>query len=463
MSSFLVCTGSNVLLDHSDIPQPATIVIDRDTGKILDIYHTRLAQDELHLPDHVIWVDAHDKIVLPGLVDAHVHLNEPGRTDWEGFLTGTRAAASGGVTTVVDMPLNSIPPTTTVENLHIKRAAAQGQCYTDVAFWGGVIPSNQKHLKPLIAAGVKGFKCFLIESGADEFPCVSEDDVGRAMAEIQDEDTVLLFHAELDSHLHPNTASDKASSDPTLYSSFLDSRPQQFEVDAVSLITSLQQLYPNLRCHIVHLSAASALPIIRAARSAGLRLTVETCFHYLCLSSNDIPPGRPEFKCCPPIRDTRNQDSLWDALKAGIIDCVVSDHSPCVADLKRLGEGNIMDAWGGISTLGLGLSLLWTEGQKRGVTIGQISKWTAKNSAEHAGVGSSKGQLKVGYDGDFVIWNPEVEFSVTPESLQFKNKLSPYVGQKLLGRIEQTYLRGNLTYDWSFGSFEGLTAAGRLI
>ncbi|KAF8692084.1 hypothetical protein AX14_002630, partial [Amanita brunnescens Koide BX004] len=348
MSRLLVYTGSRVLLPDSDALQPATIVVDLATGKILNIYHAQIAQHDLQLPEDTTWLDAQDKVILPGLVDAHVHLNEPGRTEWEGFYTGTRAAASGGVTTVVDMPLNSIPPTTTVENLETKRVVAQGQCVTDVAFWGGVIPHNQSHLKPLIHAGVRGFKCFLIESGVEEFPCVSESDISAAMEEIQHEDTVLLFHAELDDDSH----SEGSNSDPTLYSTFLESRPQQLEMDAISLITNLQLSYPNLRCHIVHLSAASALPIIRAAKAAGLKLSVETCFHYLCLSSDDIPSGHPEFKCCPPIRDTRNQDILWDALKAGVIDCVVSDHSPCIAELKHMDEGNIMTAWGGISTLG---------------------------------------------------------------------------------------------------------------
>ncbi|KAF8630637.1 hypothetical protein AX15_002788 [Amanita polypyramis BW_CC] len=458
MSQLFVCTGSKILLPDYDTLQPATIIIDNAIGKIIDIYHGQISKNELQLPDDTTWLDAQDKVVLPGLVDAHVHLNEPGRAEWEGFLTGTRAAASGGVTTLIDMPLNSIPPTTTVENLRIKRAIARGQCFTDVAFWGGVIPENQDHLRPLVRAGVKGFKCFLIESGIEEFPCVSESDVRAAMEEIWNEDTVLLFHAELDDHIR----TDKSDSDPTLYSTFLDSRPQEYEVDAISLITTLQQSCPNLRCHIVHLSAASAIPIIRAAKAAGLKLTVETCFHYLCLSLDDIPSGRPEFKCCPPIRDIRNQDSLWDALKAGIIDCVVSDHSPCVTELKRLDEGDIMAAWGGISTLGLGLSLLWTESSKRGVSIAQISRWTSQNTAKHAGLGASKGQLKVGYDADFILWDPDGEFKVTTESLQFKNKVSPYVGRTLRGRIERTYLRGTMIYD-RMGDAAEIPLVGKLI
>lgn len=291
----------------------------------------------------------------------------------------------------------------------------------------------------------------------------------------------MLFHAELEdpsvaaeadnlSHNHP----------PTLYSTFLASRPQKLEIDAIALITKLQHIYPSLRCHIVHLSASSALPLIRAAKASGLKLTVETCYHYLCLSSNDIPDGRPEFKCCPPIRENANRELLWQALKDGLIDCVVSDHSPCVTELKKLDEGDIMGAWGGISTLGLGLSLLWTEGRQRGIDIGDIINWTSVKTAEHAGLSEVKGQLKVGYDADLVIWDPATHFTVclfffligyishvlvpqvTKESLNFKNKVSPYEGLTLFGRVEQTFLRGRLVYDITQGGFEGLDPIGKL-
>ncbi|KAJ7072305.1 allantoinase [Mycena amicta] len=446
-------TGRRVLLPGAAEARPATLTIDAEAGKIVAVEHGWRESD----------IDAQDLVIIPGLVDAHVHLNEPGRTAWEatakstsvsrhissflqGFWTGTRAAAAGGVTCVVDMPLNSLPPTCSVANLNLKRAAATAQCFTDVAFWGGVIPGNQPHLKPLVDAGVKGFKCFLIDSGVEEFPCVSEADTIGAMEVLQDVPTVLLFHAEFD--CAPSQSPQPAQSS-TAYNTFLDSRPEKLEVDAISLITRLQRQYPeaSLRCHIVHLSAASALPLIRAAKSSGLKLTVETCFHYLCLAANTLPDGHPEFKCCPPIRDDANRQLLWEALLDGTIDCVVSDHSPCITELKKIDEGDIMGAWGGISTLGLGLSLLWTEGLKRGVTLTQILEWTSQKTAEHAGLHHRKGQLKVGYDADFVIFDPDAEFTVTKESLHFKNKLSAYEGLTLRGRVQQTYVRGSLVYD----------------
>ncbi|KAF7315639.1 Allantoinase [Mycena indigotica] len=450
MSQTLTVTGQRVLLPDSLDPRPATLTI--ESGKIVAI------EDGWRKSD----IDAGSYILIAGLVDAHVHLNEPGRTAWEvsasslfshssdlsffhqGFWTGTRAAAAGGVTCVVDMPLNSLPPTCSSANLDLKRAAATNQCFTDVAFWGGVIPGNQHHLRPLVDAGVKGFKCFLIDSGVEEFPCVSEEDTQSAMEILQDLSTVLLFHAEFD---HAPSQPAQPPQPSTAYNTFLQSRPEKLEVDAISLITRLQQRYPALRCHIVHLSAASALPVIRAAKAAGAKLTVETCFHYLCLAADHLPDGHPEFKCCPPIRDDTNRQLLWEALLDGTIDCVVSDHSPCVAELKHIDDGDIMGAWGGISTLGLGLSLLWTEGSKRGVSLAQILDWTSKKTAEHASLHHRKGALKVGFDADFVVWDPDAEFTVTKESLHFKNKLSAYEGLNLRGQVKQTYVRGSLVYD----------------
>jgi len=273
--------------------------------------------------------------------------------------------------------------------------------------------------------------------------------------------TVLLVHAEIETG--SSWSQSVPHSDPADYATFLKSRPQKLETDAISLITMLQHEFPSLRCHIVHLSASDAIPIVRKAKQAGLKLTVETCFHYLCFSSEDIPRGRPEFKCCPPIREQDNKEALWDALKDGTIDFVVSDHSPCSVDMKRMKEGDFMKAWGGISTLGLGLSLLWTEGRKRGVALGKILQWTSIGPAELAGLGDRKGRLKVGADGDIVIWNPDVEFEVTRDMLEFKNKLSPYQGQTVRGRVEKTFLKGRLTYDRRQGGFDTFQPIGKLL
>ncbi|EAU91207.2 allantoinase [Coprinopsis cinerea okayama7 len=456
--SRVVLTGQHVLLPGHDNPVPATILVDQVSGKIVDVKQGLSTKEDFEASTISSWIDAGDLVVLPGLVDAHVHLNEPGRTEWEGFWTGTRAAASGGITTVVDMPLNSLPPTTTVSNLEEKRSAAKGQCHTDVGFWGGVIPGNQDHLVPLVDAGVKGFKCFLIESGVEEFPCVTEDDLHPAMANLEKSSSLLLFHAELDS-----SVDGEDGRDPTHYSTFLKSRPPRFECDAISLVHKLQKQYPSLRTHIVHLSAAKALPVIREARAAGLPLTVETCFHYLCLDAEDIPDGHTEFKCCPPVRELANRDQLWDALKEGMIDFVVSDHSPCVIELKNVDTGNIMTAWGGISTLGLGLSLLWTEGKTRGCSLGQVVDWMSLRTAKHVGLEKTKGKLAVGFDGDFVLWDPNASFTVTRDFLQYKNKISPYEGKELTGRVEKTYLRGSLIYDRRHNGFDGLPPLGKLI
>ncbi|KAH8115738.1 allantoinase [Phellopilus nigrolimitatus] len=476
-SGVLIFTSDNILLTGSQKLAPATLIVEKSTGKILEVKETRSTRADFPEIADDDWVDAGDRWILPGLVDAHVHLNEPGRTDWEGFWTGTRAAAAGGVTTVVDMPLNSIPPTTTKENLGTKRKAAQGQCWTDVAFWGGLIPGNEYELKSMSKDGVKGFKCFLIESGVEEFPCVTKDDVEKAMQELKDTPSVLLFHAELESeHAH---AKAKPGADPKLYSTFLDSRPQELESDAIDMVIGLMKKYPSLRCHIVHLSAASALPAIRAAKAAGLQLTVETCFHYLVLASSAIPDAQPQFKCCPPIRDAANRDALWAALQDGTIDYVVSDHSPCVAELKRLQDGDVMKAWGGISTLGLGLSLLWTEGRKRGVTIADIVRWTSELTARHASLDDRKGAIKAGWDADLIIWDPEAEVKVTrqfvkswkidddflqiaKDNLYFKNKLSPYEGLTVYGKVESTFVRGRLSWNASTDG-EGLQPLGKLI
>ncbi|EFP88004.2 allantoinase [Puccinia graminis f. sp. tritici CRL 75-36-700-3] len=314
-------------------PQPATIEASIDTGLITAIRPGIVPRESYGADSVEYHLLPAPLIVFPGLVDPHVHLNEPGRTDWEGFETGTNAAAAGGVTTLVDMPLNAIPPTTTLANLNEKVRAAEGQCLVDVAFWGGVIPGNQDDLLPLVKAGVKGFKCFLIDSGVDEFPCVSAEDLEKSMAILQDADSMLMFHGELDCGEESGTSAEllkeSQAQDPNLYASFLGSRAPKLELDAIELIIRLNKKYPNLRTHVVHLSAADALPMIREARTThGLPLTTETCLHYLTLSTEEIPDGRAEYKCCPPIRTAANGDKLWEGLEEGTIDFVVSDHSP---------------------------------------------------------------------------------------------------------------------------------------
>ncbi|OCF58893.1 allantoinase [Kwoniella mangroviensis CBS 10435] len=435
------------ILPGKSQPQPTTIEIDLDSGVITSIKEGLVQPTEEDKDVMVIEIEE-GKVVLPGLVDTHVHLNQPGRTEWEGFQTGTLAAISGGVTTVIDMPLNSIPPTTTLEGLKVKRAEAERvgvNC--DIGFWGGIIPGNADELVGMLDQGVKGFKCFLIESGVDEFPCVDEKDLLKACEALKDTNALILFHAELDSTAHSHVS--PPSPDPKEYSTFLASRPESWEVDALSLILKLARLYPSLRFHIVHLSAASALPSIRQARSEGVKnLTVETCFHYLCLTAEEIPDNATQFKCCPPIRDSSNRLELRQALIDGEIDYVVSDHSPCVPELKK---GDFLESWGGISGLGLGLSLLWTEFQQdEKVDLGRVVDWMSAVQAKQVGL-DDKGGLKVGNKADWVLFDPKEKWEVTTQSLLFKNKVSPYVGKNLRGLVEKTYLGGQLVWDHSKG------------
>ncbi|KAG7470184.1 allantoinase, mitochondrial-like [Solea senegalensis] len=313
-------------------------------GKI----HEILPESNCSVTAHTEVLDVGDSVVMPGVVDCHVHVNEPGRTSWEGFWTATRAAAAGGVTTIVDMPLNSVPPTTTLDHFHEKLQEATGKCFVDTAFWGGVIPGNQPELRPMIHAGVAGFKCFLIHSGVEEFPHVTDSDLHAAMKQLQGTGSVLLFHAELDVEPKP-----EETADPRQYSTFLQSRPDVMEMEAIRTVTDLCLQY-QVRCHIVHLSSAKPLTLIQRARQAGAPLTVETTHHYLSLSAEDIPAGATHFKCCPPIRGAENRELLWSALRDGHIDMVVSDHSPCTPDLKNMESGDFTQAWGGISSLQFG-------------------------------------------------------------------------------------------------------------
>ncbi|XP_069474238.1 allantoinase, mitochondrial-like [Ambystoma mexicanum] len=385
-------------------------------------------------------LDVGNLVVMPGVIDPHVHVNEPGRVAWEGYWTATRAAAAGGITTMVDMPLNSLPPTTTVSNFQTKLQAADGQCFVDMAFWGGVVPENQAELRPMLKAGIPGFKCFLISSGVDEFPCVSLMDLHKVMVILQGTESILLFHAELD-----NTQGIPASAHTSEYSMFLESRPDIMEVDAIRTIIDLCLLY-KVKCHIVHLSSAQALPIIREARRAGAPITVETTHHYLTLDSDNIPPGATHYKCCPPIRKRINQEELWAALHDGHIDMVVSDHSPCTPDLKLQGDGDFLKAWGGISSLQFGLPLFWTAAACRGFGLHDVVRLMCANPAKLCRLEERKGALRPGWDADMVIWDPDKEFEVQEHMIHHKHKLTPYLGFHLRGQVFASILRGTLIY-----------------
>jgi allantoinase len=387
-------------------------------------------------------------IVMPGLVDTHVHVNEPGRTEWEGFATATRAAAAGGVTTIVDMPLNSIPPTTTLDGLNAKLAATHRKLTVDTAFWGGVVPGNTNELAQLWKAGVVGFKCFLVHSGVDEFPNVSENDLRSAMPELARLGAMLIVHAEVPGPIDLACCQEADGNGRAArsYETFLRSRPRAAENEAVELMIRLGRETGG-RIHIVHHSSADALETLRTAKASGARLTVETCPHYLHFAAEEIQDGATEFKCCPPIRERENREQLWEALRDGTIDMVVSDHSPCPPDMKLRDQGDFMKAWGGISSLQLRLPVMWTEAKTRGFTVNQLAEWLCAAPARQVGLAPRKGSISVGSDADIIIWNPESEFRVVPELIQHRHKLTPYAGETLRGVVEKTFLRGEIVYD----------------
>ncbi len=385
-------------------------------------------------------VDAGDSVVMPGLVDTHVHINAPGRSEWEGFRTATTAAAAGGVTTLVDMPLNSIPPTTTLAGFETKLSAARNDCFVDVGFWGGVVPGNTPELAPMFAAGVVGFKCFLVPSGVDEFPHVTEADLRVAMPELTRLDALLIVHAELPGSIRTN------GSEAADYQSFLNSRPRAAENDAIELMIRLSREF-DTRVHIVHLSSAEALPHLREAQDTGVKITAETCPHYLHFAAEAVPDGATEFKCCPPIREETNREELWDGLRDGTIDFVVSDHSPCPGEMKLRESGDFMKAWGGIASLQLRLPVVWTEARRRGFSLLDVTRWLCANPARQVSLGPQKGTIAVGSDADLVIWNPDQQFTVAAESLHHRHKITPYEGEQLSGVVLKTFLRGQKIYD----------------
>jgi allantoinase len=394
--------------------------------------------------------DFGDLVLLPGLVDSHVHINDPGR-DWEGFSSATQAAASGGITTLVDMPLNCVPETTTVQDLEAKRAAAQGQTWVDWAAWGGVVPGNADSLLPLAHAGVLGFKCFLIHSGIDGFQAVNESDLRVALAKLKGTGLPLLAHAEVAGPVNAATESLNASSaDWRKYSTYLASRPDTAELDAIALLIRLAEEFQT-PIHIVHLATAQALPLIAYARERGVPITVETCVQYLWFFAEGIPDGATEFKCAPPIRNRANCEALWDALESGLIDMVATDHSPCPPAMKRRDEGLWNQAWGGIASLGLALPVIWTALNSRGCNVNEraerVAAWMASGPARLAGLNGRKGALIPGADADFAVFDPLIAWTVTPKHLHFRHKLSPYLGAELHGRVEETWLRGEQIFN----------------
>jgi allantoinase len=425
--------------------RPATIHV--ADGRIVGIgpHEDRAAAD----------IDAGDLVVLPGLVDTHVHINDPGRAEWEGIDSATRAAAAGGVTTLVDMPLNSIPPTTSPEGLRAKLQATAGRCHVDVGFWGGVVPGNAGVLEALAGNGVLGFKCFLTPSGVEEFPEVREADLREALSILARLKRPLLAHAELPALLcDPGPNADRRS-----YRTWLASRPAASEHAAIELLVRLASEL-GAHVHIVHLASADAVPILTAARAAGAAVTVETCPHYLTFAAENIPDAATAFKCAPPIREDTHRDRLWAALSAGRIDLVATDHSPAPPALKCLDDGDLLRAWGGIASLQLGLAAVWTGAAARGLPLESIVRWMSAAPARLAGLEATKGAIAVGRDADLVVWDPDAEMIVDPAALYHRHAATPYAGMRLRGVVHTTLLRGQVVF--SGGSFAN-PPAGRHI
>jgi len=390
--------------------------------------------------------DYGDLTIMPGVVDSHVHVNEPGRTEWEGFETATRAAAAGGVTTIVDMPLNSIPPTTSVDALIRKAEAMEGKLRVDVALWGGAVPGNAPQLRDMLGHGAVGFKCFLVDSGVPEFGNLDADGLKLALDAMRDTNAPLLVHAELPEHIHDVTG------DPRAYASYLASRPRSAEDAAIELV-SHNTAKSGARAHIVHLSSAGGLDTLRRARDARIALTAETTPHYLYFDAEAIPDGAPQYKCAPPIREHENREQLWRGIADELITAIVSDHSPCTPELKKLGEGNFAHAWGGISSLQFALPIVWTEARRRGIRLAAISRLMSEGPAHLAGIEHRKGKLAAGYDADLVVFDPDARFRVEPAMIEHRHKITPYAGHELYGVVKATYVRGQLAGEATIGQW----------
>ncbi|HEX9149072.1 MAG TPA: allantoinase AllB [Thermoanaerobaculia bacterium] len=414
--------------------RPASIFVD---GEVIAGVEPGAAS----VPAGFVLFDFGDRVVMPGLVDTHVHVNEPGRTDWEGFETATRAAAAGGTTTLFDMPLNSVPPTTSVAALREKAAAAEGKCFTDVGFWGGVVPGNTGELAAMADRGVPGFKCFLVPSGVPEFGFVSARELSEALSEIARIGSVLLVHAE-----DPRRIGRAPAGDPRKYTTYLATRPSGAEDDAVALLARLAR-ETGARIHVVHLSSAEAIAAVETARKNGLSLSAETCPHYLFFAAEDVPDGATEFKCAPPIRERANRERLWKGVADGAIGMVVSDHSPSPTEMKSRETGDFLAAWGGISSLQFRLPAVWTEARERGHSIERLAAWMCEAPARLAGLAGRKGSIVPGADADLVVWDPESSFEVRAEATFHRHGLTPYLGRTLSGVAEATFLRGEKIFE----------------
>ena len=424
--------------------QEAVVMLNE--GLIVDVLSALPAGNNFQL------IELENKLLMPGVIDPHVHINEPGRTEWEGFDTATKAALAGGITTLVDMPLNSSPVTTTAKAFDEKMLAAQNKLHTNVGFWGGLIPGNENEIEPLIQKGVLGFKAFLTHSGIDDFPNATEDELRMAMPIIAKYNLPLLVHCELtDSEKITNnefgiTNIEQPATRNNSYVNYLNSRPKKWEDDAIAMMIRLCEEF-NCRTHIVHLSSADSIEQIVKAKQKGLPLTVETGQHYLYFNAEDIKDGQTQFKCAPPIREKENNEQLWVALKDGVIDFVATDHSPATPNLKEIESGNFMKAWGGIASIQFALPVLWTAAKKRNCTFSNIAKWLCENPARLIGKENSKGKIAKGFDADLIVVDDEKTFTVTENIIHHKHKVTPYLGEILSGVIEQTYIAGEKVYE----------------